>query len=58
MTSEQIDISIQLIRGYNFVFEATGQENYRITRDNLLNALTALLWGDILDTNVILLKVA
>ena len=45
MTSEQKRNMINTIRGYHFAFKATGQDNYRITRDKLLNEFKAYLRG-------------
>jgi hypothetical protein len=45
MTTEQHENMINTIRGYHFAFKATGQDNYRITRDNLLNEFKAYLRG-------------
>jgi hypothetical protein len=43
MTSEQIEVFRNLIRGYDFAYKATKQDNYRITRDKLLKQLEAIL---------------
>jgi hypothetical protein len=53
MTIEQHDNMINTIRGYDFAFKATGEDNYRVTRDKLLKALNELLEAN---NNVIELK--
>ena len=35
MDSEQIELMIAVIRGYDLAYQATKEENYRITRDRL-----------------------
>ena len=35
MSQDQIEIMIAVIRGYDLAYEATKEEHYKVTRDNL-----------------------
>ena len=43
MTREQMEMMMQSIKGYDFAYQATKQDCYRNTRDNLLSILKAEL---------------